>query len=209
MIRDWRALQISRLNQRLMKEAQMVQYSAMMGLGPPGPYFQGQQLQHQQQQLYSGQTAGYGQLTQHQINQHQRQPSYGPGPYLGTPMAQHRTAIPGGLHGGVAYSGNDYQGVNYSRAQPYGPPGQHLGQPLGPTAYGHHGYGPGGPGAGHYDQNPYITVEDEEENPYAQIGEPTGRGVRTANMARPGVKTTGPGQQQYKPSQINPNPRRY
>src|SRR5699024_5282242 len=96
MIRDWRAIQISRLNQRLMKEAQMMQYAQANGLPIPGGY------SHHQHQFAPGASHHlYGQPMRpgaHGYQAHQQQSMYNMHPDPSRAAYFARTGYPKEMH---------------------------------------------------------------------------------------------------------------
>ena len=188
MIRDWRAIQVSRLNQRMMKEAAMAQYQMavnggmMHNINISGGYA-GQPGSSQQQHMYAYSSAGGGQLMsggRQQMFQQQHRGGYPDEmrPYQ-TPVTGRRSVPPygssalspnqqqynrgGHQHHQMNYSGNVYNQQQHHQQQQYGPHSQYdL--------------------PNHHQPNPYITIEDE--NPYAQIGEPT---TMSGNTSRRGL----------------------
>lgn len=206
MIRDWRAIQVSRLNQRLMKEAQMAQYHAANGMimqdvnisgysaaGPSYAYnsVAGGQLIGRQQSMY-------GQQHPHQLGRtgypDEMRPYQTPilgrsGPY-GVPLHPMMSAGTS-VHSQQQFNRQQHQQI--SPSGPYGRAGGAIANVYSQQQQQQYGQ--------QYDvnnQNPYITVEDE--NPYAQIGEPTRRDRRGNNTQSQGhVYTT----------QNRASPRRY
>lgn len=194
MIRDWRAIQVSRLNQRLMKEAQMAQYHAANGMmmhslnisgytGAGGPSYAynsaaGGQLIGRQQSMYAqqhphqlGRTGYPDEMRLYQTPILGRSGPYGVPAHpmisqqqFSRQHQQHTQMNASGPYGRAAGAGAN---VSYSQQQQQ----QQYGQ--------------------QYDlnnQNPYITIDDE--NPYAQIGEPTTRDRRGRDQSQGHVYTT-------------------
>lgn len=196
MIRDWRAIQVSRLNQRMMKEAAMAQYQMavnngggmmMHNINISGGYA-GQPGSSQQQHMYAYSSAGGGQLMSGGRQQMFQQNRGGypdeMRPYQ-TPVTGRRSVPPYGSsalspnqqqynRGGHQHHQMNYSGNVYSQQQQQHLQHQHHQQQYGP----HSQYDL----PNHHQPNPYITIEDE--NPYAQIGEPT---TMSGNTSRRGL----------------------
>lgn len=196
MIRDWRAIQVSRLNQRLMKEAQMAQYHAANGMmmhnvnisgysagaGPSyaynsaagGQLMSGRQMMFAQQQHHLGRSGYPDEMRPYQT------PILGrSGPY-GVPA---HPMMAGSTSANQQHFSRQHQHQQMSASGPYGRAGGAIGNVY--SQQQQHQYGQ------QYDLNnvnPYITIEDE--NPYAQIGEPTTRDRRGHNQSQGHVYTT-------------------
>ena len=165
MIRDWKEIQISRLNQRLMKEAQFAQYVAENG----------GMLPHSNQMMMMmnrGYNAGshnqlYGKPPMSAV--HRQQPMYGH-----SQQQQYMQSHPMAHSQRISAYPNEMRQYHHQYNQHPSPnqPASQLGRsqydPTTGVQYGPQGVG----GPSQYDHNPYITVDDEE-NHYAQIGEPS------------------------------------
>ena len=162
MIRDWRAIQISRLNQRLIKEVQQAQYEAALING----------------MIYDG-GDGSGRQAYYQQQQYQQEPLMSP-TYTGPQQQQHNRHHQSQLYH-QAHQRNNQQAI----LQQYR---QHQQSRAAPQIQ--RGYSDKQPQISQTQilPNPYIQV-DEEENPYSVIVEPSSRGQHINNNAAYIAKT--------------------